>query len=244
VTTLVAALAASALLGILFAVPRQRAGGPRRAREDSTADIPDRAVLLRLRPVLVTVALPAGWVILGGAAGIIAGLLLSAVSWRVLGEVESPSVRRRRELLARQLPCGVQLLATALRAGADIESAMALVALALPGPFAEEITVLGRRLRLGVPPAQVWTAVPLDSDLGPLARTLGRAQETGASVAQVMDALAVELQGRRRGEVERAAKSVDVRASAPLGICFLPAFMVLGVAPLVAGVFGTLQFLR
>ena len=243
-TALVAALAAGAVLGILLADPRRRADDLRRGPETLSAGACDKALLLRLRPVLAMLALPAGWVIVGGSLGVVAGLLLGVVSWRVLGGVEPPSVRRRRELLAQQLPCGVQLLATALRAGTDIESAMALVAAALPGPFAEELAVLGRRLRLGVPPAQVWASVPADSELGPLARTLGRAQETGASVAQVMDALAVELQGRRRSAVERAAKSVDVRASAPLGVCFLPAFMVLGVAPLVAGVFDSLQFLR
>ena len=204
----------------------------------------DRALLTRLRPVLAPAAFFGGWTLLGGAGGVIAGIVLATLSWRVLGSVEAPSVRRRRELLARQLPVGVQLLAAALRAGADIQSAMATVSQALPGPFGDELAAIGRELSFGVAPDEVWTAHAADPLLGPMARTLGRAQETGAAVADVMDDLAVELQSRRRSEAEQAARSVDVRASAPLGLCFLPAFMVLGVLPLVAGVFGSLSLLK
>jgi len=201
----------------------------------------EQAVLRRLRPALAVAAFCAGWSMLGGLVGIGAGAVLAVVSWRVLGRVESPAVRRRRELVQRQLPCGVRLLAAALRAGADIESAMMAVAQALAGPLGEELAGLARELRLGVPPEQVWARAAAGTDLAPLARTLGRAQETGAPVADVIDGLATELQGRRRADAERLAKSVDVRASAPLGLCFLPAFMALGVAPLVAGVFGALR---
>lgn len=204
----------------------------------------ERGLLLRLRPALAALSFAAGWALVGGGLGIALGALLAALAWRVLGDVESPAIRRRRELLARQLPTGVQLLAAALRAGADVESAMSLVVHALPGPFADRLKVLGHELSLGVSPEQVWQRVSSDPQFGSLARTLGRAQETGAAVADVVDALAVELQGRRRAETERRAKSVDVQASAPLGVCFLPAFMVLGVVPLVAGIFGSLDILR
>ena len=215
---------------------------PHQGRTRSGRD--EEALLTRLRPVLAPAAFLAGWTFLGGAVGMVAGALLAAVSWRILGAAEAPAVRRRRELLARQLPVGVQLLAAALRAGTDLQSAMATVAEALPGPFGEELARIGRELTLGVPPEQVWMGNADDPVLGPMARTLGRAQETGAAVAGVMEDLAVELQGRRRAETERAARSVDVRASAPLGLCFLPAFMMLGVLPLVAGVFESLSLLK
>ena len=34
-----------------------------------------------------------------------------------------------------------------------------------------------------------------------------------------------------------------MKASAPVGVCFLPAFVLLGVVPLIAGLFGSLRFL-
>jgi hypothetical protein len=49
------------------------------------------------------------------------------------------------------------------------------------------------------------------------------------------------MRARARAEVEARAKTVEVRAAAPLGACFLPAFVLLGVVPLVAGLFGSLQ---
>jgi len=240
-------IAVLAALAAAFAVLLATASSPR-ARDrppaqGSSGPESDEGLLLRLRPVLVVLACLAGWSFVGGGAGVVAGLALAVVSWRILGDVEPPSRKRRREQLARQLPVGVQLLATALRAGADIESALVMVATALPGAVGEELAGLARQLRLGLDPERVWARAAENVALAPLARTLGRAQETGAAVAEVMEALAAELQGQRRAAVEQVAKSVDVRASAPLGLCLLPAFMVLGVAPLVVGVFASLQLL-
>ena len=47
-----------------------------------------------------------------------------------------------------------------------------------------------------------------------------------------------EIQSERRAAVEARAKAVGVRTVIPLGLCFLPAFLLLGIVPVVAGLLG------
>ena len=68
-----------------------------------------------------------------------------------------------------------------------------------------------------------------------LGRTVSRAVESGSSVAEAMLRLADDQRRQSRAEVERRARAVGVKAALPLGICLLPAFVLVGVVPLVAG---------
>ena len=95
----------------------------------STAPTDEVGALLRLRIPLCGLAFVGGWAFVGGPFGVVAGLVVAAISWRVLGRTESPAVRRRRERLARELPIGVQLAAREgndallLRLAAQLEAA-------------------------------------------------------------------------------------------------------------------------
>ena len=46
---------------------------------------------------------------------------------------------------------------------------------------------------------------------------------------------AAELAARARADVEDRARRVGVRAAVPLGLCLLPAFLLIGIVPVVAG---------
>ena len=236
---LLTAVAAASAVALLLRRPAPI--NPGRRGESGAPERDDRALLLRIRPVLVTLGFAAGWALVGGPAGIVIGLAIAAVGWRVLEGSESPAARRRRELLAAEQPIAVQLVAECLRAGAAVGPALRSVADALPGPCGDELAAVERRLALGTDPGQVWAELAIHPDLAALGRTLGRAHETGASIADAIDALSADLRARARSAVEERAKSVDVRASAPLGACFLPAFVVLGVVPLVASIFASMR---
>jgi len=54
--------------------------------------------------------------------------------------------------------------------------------------------------------------------------------------------LAEQLMARERSEVEDRARAVGVRAAVPLGVCLLPAFIVLGVIPMVVASLQALQW--
>jgi hypothetical protein len=71
-----------------------------------------------------------------------------------------------------------------------------------------------------------------------LGRAFGRALATGAPLADTVAALAADERERARWAAEAAARRAGVRAVGPLAVCFLPAFVLLGVVPVVAGVAG------
>ncbi len=149
-------------------------------------------------------------------------------------------MRRDRDLARRDLPHVVGLLADALRSGQAPVDALAVVATALPGPASRRLAEVVPRLRLGVDPAQVWSDLASDPALGPLGRTLARAHRTGAPVVAAIERLAHELARSARADVEDRARAVGVKAAVPLGLCLLPAFVLIGIVPVVAGLLTTL----
>lgn len=231
-----ALLAAGAVL--LALPPRSRMSTLAAPQEEAREAV---AGLLRWRPVLSIVALAGGWSVLGGSVGALAGLASAATVWVVLGRTEDPRVRRRREELAADLPVAVDLFGACLAAGAAPESALQSSGEALGGPVAEEFRAVHHRLQLGLAPSEVWASVARDPVLAPLGRAMARTHETGASVEASVRLLAAELRERAAAEVEEQARGIEVRAAAPLGLCLLPAFTLLGVVPMVASVFASMR---
>jgi Flp pilus assembly protein TadB len=200
--------------------------------------------LRRLRLPLAGVAGAGGWAMVGGPVGVVVGVAGAVTVWVVLGRGESPEVVRRRAQLQQDLPLGVDLLGSCLEAGAAPVGALEAVGRAVGGPVGEEFLALHHRLAIGVDPVQAWASVALHPQLGPLGRAVGRAHDSGASVGRAVHQLSEELREGLQAEVEARARSIEVKASAPLGVCLLPAFVLLGVVPLVAGVFGSMQLFR
>lgn len=233
-TAAVAGAAAALLLARPLRVRTGRSAMPRRGAHE-------RAVLHRLRPALVALAFVGAWIFVGGVVGAVAGLAGGVIAWRVLGRAESPAARRRREELERDLPTAVHLLGACLTAGAATSGALETVAGALPGAVADELMLVRHRLALGVDPVTVWRELAAHPQLRPLGRAMARAHRSGASVAGAVERLAADLAAQSRARTDALARSVEVRAAAPLGVCFLPAFLLLGVVPMVVGVFSAMR---
>ena len=196
--------------------------------------------MLRGRLLWSALAAVAAATFLSGPVGLVAGPLAGVAAWVLIGRAEPPELRRAREAARRDLPHVVGLLADALRSGRSPAEAVSAVAEALPGQAADRLAAVVPRLRLGMDPAEVWTALAADPSLGPLGRTLARAHATGASVVTAVDRLADELARDSRAEVEDRARAVGVKAALPLGLCLLPAFVLLGIVPVVAALLSTL----
>ncbi len=64
-----------------------------------------------------------------------------------------------------------------------------------------------------------------------------RSTESGAPLADGLTRLAEDCRRERRTETQLRARKVGVKAAGPLAACFLPAFMLVGVVPTVAGSF-------
>ena len=172
---------------------------------------------------------------LGGPFGVAGAAVGAGACWWGTGRLEPPAVRRRRERLAASVPQAVDLMAACLAAGLSPGAALDEVAAAVQPPLADELGILSARLRVGVDPATVWRDLSRHPQLGGLGRTVSRAVESGSSVADAMVALAEDLRRDTRAQLETKARAVGVKAALPLGVCLLPAFVLVGVVPLVAG---------
>lgn len=133
------------------------------------------------------------------------------------------------------LPLATDLLAACLAAGAAPGEAAAAVGASLDGPAAEGLRRAAAELRLGGDPAAVWARFGRLPGAAGLARRLELAQTSGAPVAGVVAAEAAECRARRLRAAQGRARRAAVYATGPLGLCFLPAFLLIGVAPVVLG---------
>jgi pilus assembly protein TadC len=161
------------------------------------------------------------------------GLTLSA--W--VGQLESPETAREREQLDRDLPLALDLLAACSAAGRPIGHSLSVVSRAVGGTLAARFDAVSAAISLGAAPATEWERWLDDGQLGALARTMLRSAESGAPLADGLSRLADDHRRKRRTRMLVRARSVGVRAAGPLAACFLPAFLLIGVVPLVAGGF-------
>lgn len=84
--------------------------------------------------------------------------------------------------------------------------------------------------------ARALGAVPWRSRRARLEACLRPGWEDGASPGPLLAGAAASLRAGRRAAQEEAAERLAVRLVVPLGLCFLPAFVVLGIVPVVIGV--------
>jgi Flp pilus assembly protein TadB len=185
--------------------------------------------------------------LVAAGAGVAVGVLLGAgpVAWSCAAAVALGVERFLRTrapagacldqlVVERDLPVLCDLLAVCLSTGLPLGTALAEVAAAVPGPVGERLREVAASLVLGAEPGQAWAAAP--AEFAPLGRVLIRAAESGSSVGGGLRALSAQFRGAAGARAEAAVRRAGVWILAPLGLCFLPAFVCLGVLPLVLGI--------
>jgi pilus assembly protein TadC len=173
--------------------------------------------------------------VVGGLPGVVVGVAVVPVLGRVLTRAGTGRERRRKRAVAADAPVAADLLAACLATGMAPASAAASVAEAVGGPVGDALHGVVARLSLGAGPEDAWDVLAAEPGLGPLARACRRAVDSGAPLADVADRLADDVRSAARADAESRAQRVGVHAVAPLGVCFLPAFLLLGVVPVVVG---------
>lgn len=140
---------------------------------------------------------------------------------------------RRRRGTNDQVEAAVLLDLTAalLAAGVGIEVSLLRLARAVPG--AESLEGVYRSLVAGASWEKAAELVAEQADLREFCDQLGFAYTTGAPSARMLQAAAVRARADRRHEADAAAEKLGVTMMLPLGACFLPAFVLLGVVPVV-----------
>ncbi|WP_194164900.1 type II secretion system F family protein [Pseudactinotalea sp. HY160] len=121
----------------------------------------------------------------------------------------------------------IDLLAVALRAGASIPQAVGVVGAALGGNEGARLETAARALELGSSWPQAWGDHPLGATLEP-------AWGDGVDPTGLLVQSARAVRSERRSAARSAAARLGVRLVLPVGLCLLPAFVLLGLVPVLA----------
>ena len=157
---------------------------------------------------------------------------------------ESPT-RRRRSRRRSDGPDVVDpaalldLLEIALAAGAAIPAALTALAEAVaPAHAGDRLRAAGTALRLGAGWQEAWHRC--GPALQPIADVLEAAWTDGVDPTMLVRHRAVTIRARRSRESKKAAARLGARLVLPLGLCFLPAFVLLSMVPVLLSGVGVL----
>ncbi|GEL27002.1 hypothetical protein PSU4_59560 [Pseudonocardia sulfidoxydans NBRC 16205] len=209
------------------------------------------ALLHRPAPVLLATPAPAplrrAWMVTGGvAAGALGTAIGGATAGIVLGALAVAAsllvARRARAADTGESPAelagGWELLAVCLDAGLPLPTAVDATAGRLTGPAGRDLRRVAGLLELGADPVQAWQGAADRPALTVFARAARRSAATGSGIAHVARTEAQRLRGELVDTARARAQRAAVTITGPLGLCFLPAFLVLGIAPVVVGLAG------
>jgi pilus assembly protein TadC len=191
--------------------------------------LPPRALQLGAAGCVAVGALVLGGAVVGGVAAVV----LAPPTYLLLGRI---AARPSRTPPDASLALGLDLAAVALRSGQSVAAALAVAAPALSDPVAAQWQRVAGLLALGADPEQAWASLAEDPVLAPMAATARRSADSGARLARAFGQLAVETRASLQAAAVARANRAGVLAMAPLGLCFLPAFVCLGIVPTVVGI--------
>lgn len=198
---------------------------PARTRGMAAAGLSTTAMLTVNGPLPVVLAL---------------GLAVAAVAFWALGKVETGGAAAVRAELVAELPAALDVLAACVRSGMPLRSATGAVASAVGGQLGARLASVASRTTAGFSDSDAWAALKDDEVLGPVARDLARAADAGTATAAMLARHAESARSAAYAAALTRARAVGVRTIIPVSVCYLPAFFLLGVVPVIAGVLTSL----
>ncbi len=136
------------------------------------------------------------------------------------------------------------VLAACLSAGMATATATAAAAELAPPGLADQLTRAAQLLALGAESERAWADPGSSGDPHGtvLARLARRSAMSGAALASSVAELADQVRTDAGAAADAAAERASVLIAGPLGLCYLPAFICLGIVPVVAGLAGDLMW--
>ena len=177
-------------------------------------------------------------VLFGWPYGPVVGLATIAIAEVALRRRAPEARARDLRRAAVDLPIATDLLGAALLAGTPPESAARVVGTAIGGALGDRLVSCAEELRQGTAPAQAWRYLTDLPGGERLVRAAVRSADSGAALTGALARVADDLRSARDAVAEARARRVGVFAVLPLGLCFLPAFVLAGVVPVVVAVLG------
>ncbi len=134
----------------------------------------------------------------------------------------------------------LDVFAACLSAGMAVAGAARATAPFAPQSLAEVLDRAADLLAMGADPASAWSCGGTSGDdhVEALSRLARRSASSGTALAQAVTELADQSRLDVADSARAAAERASVLIAGPLGVCYLPAFVCLGIVPVVVGLAG------
>lgn len=146
-------------------------------------------------------------------------------------------IANRQKTLRRAFPDALDLLVVCSEAGLSLDAAIQKVAaeLGISQPvLAEELDIVIAETRAGIDRHKALQRL-VDrtgvEDIKGLVSTLSQSMRFGTGVAETLKVYSEDLRDKRTQAAEEMAAKIGVKLIFPLGVCLLPAFMIVILAP-------------
>jgi hypothetical protein len=190
---------------------------------------------------------------IGGGGGVVAGLLAAVGAVVYASRRNSDREARARDRVIGAAPPAVDLFAAALTAGLLPTDAASVVAAAFGGrgrgnvgsdptsEIGDRFEAAAQALRKGEDPEVAWRFLSVDRATAPVGSAALRSCRTGAPASATVAKAAHDTRIAAQQAAQAQIRSVAVRATVPLALCFLPAFILVGVVPTALGLLSEFQ---
>jgi hypothetical protein len=138
---------------------------------------------------------------------------------------------RARAPTTEEIAAAMVLLAVALHSGVGVVEAIECAARVAPPVAGAELSVVAAALRWGVTDDRAWAEV--DPRWSRAALALRMAREAGVAPSSLLLSGAEDVRLARLAAIDVAGARLGVRLVVPLGVAFLPAFVLTTVVPVV-----------
>lgn len=188
--------------------------------------------------------------VLLGLAGLVVGALLGAGATTANTRLVAlalpflaffvPDVRLtsmaqdRQRAISLELADMLDLMSVTVEAGIAFEAAMARAANGSDGPLGAELARAIREIQVGIPRTQALRAVAERCDVADLSTVVAaivQGERFGVPLARILRIQADELRDKRRQRAQEQAMKIPAKIILPLGVCILPALLMLLVGP-------------
>ena len=148
-------------------------------------------------------------------------------------------IATRQKTLKRSFPDALDMIVICSEAGLSLDAALQKVAaeLVISHPeLASELNLVIAETRAGVERHIALQRVVERTgveDIRGLVSTLAQSMRFGTSIAEALRIFAEELRDKRMQAAEEAAAKIGLKLIFPLGVCLLPAFLMVVLVPIV-----------
>lgn len=171
------------------------------------------------------------------ALGIIIGLLVVLVGWRLPSIMLGRAIKVRKELIARELPDLLDLLSTTVQAGLSLNASMLQATDAVTGPLRTELAATLSEIRLGRSRSDALNAMAErvnENSMTMMVMAIVQAEKLGSNLADVLQELSKDARDRRWMRAEEKAAQLPIKMIIPMAMFMIPSLYLMIFGPVIA----------